>query len=646
LTNSNNYLPKNKILLGLTCILLALTGVSNLQAQQKVASRENKKAKIVGDTTKVYYTHLSNPTESLLVDSSLYEFEDVDATWDNGKWYLSLTGLLATPSFDLIYQPELKGGFRVGLNQFDRYQLKRDDIKYYEIKDNRPYTDLYYSQINQKNNFIKAEFAHKFNDNFYLALQYSLANQTGYFKHQRLRNQNVGVTMRYLSNDSKYHGYLNFFTNAIKHENNGGVLEDTIIGLGTDFLENLSVNSSTAQTQYNLTEVSYTHFLYNNKTDSIGAKTKASNEWSHRITYQFNRYKFFDEKPPTNGAIYGLANVNVRGVRQFIRHQLLENELSFRQAIGGSLTSAPLWVKAYVRHSWNAVYQEPITFDIHNLTAGLIAQNNPQFKFKYRIEGRLTWAERQLDFFAKGRVGYDLGPIGYLQGMALFQRYQPSLIDRQLYVSWDQVWDNNLLFKQIQELNFGGSYTYKLDKKTWGLHFKGEVLNHTLSNWVYYDSSQVHQATETVNILQVKAQANFRIWKINLDNQVVWQPVLAGQEYVRVPELLLKHNLYFQSYIFKRAMLAKVGVLFSYNTDYKADGYAPLTGAFYNQDKFIASIDPRLDAYASFRIWQFRFFVRAENLLYFVYQRNYATAYQHPVTNFVVRFGVSWRLFD
>lgn len=646
MTNYKDFLPKNGIRLSFVCILLVGVGLSNLQAQQKVATRENKQVKIIGDTTKVYYNYLSNPTELLLVDSSLYEFEDVDATWNEGKWYLSLTNLLATPSFDLVYQPELKGGFRIGLNQFDRYQLGRDDIKYYQIKDNRPYTDLYYSQINQKNNFIKAEFAHKFNDNFYLALQYSLANQTGYFSHQRLRNQNVGVTLRYLSNDSKYHGYLNFFTNAVKHENNGGVVDDTIVGLGPDFLANLSVNSNTAQTQYNLTEISYTQFLYNNKIDSIGAKTKATNEWSHRITYQFNRYKFYDNLPPTNGAIYGIAYVNPRGIRQFIRHQLLENELSFRQGIGGSLTSAPLWIKAYVRHSWNAVYQEPITFDIHNLTAGLMAQNNPQFKFKYRLEGRLTWAERQLDFFAKGRVGYDLGPIGYLEGTALFQRYQPSLIDRQLYVSWEQVWDNNLTFKQIQEINFGGSYNYKLDQKNVGFSFKGEVLNHTLSNWVYYDSSQVHQAAESVNILQVKVQGNFRISKINLDNQVIWQPVLAGQEYVRLPGLLLKHNLYFQSYIFKRSMLAKVGVLFYYNTAYKADGYAPLTGAFYNQNSFVASVDPRLDFYASFRIWQFRFFARAENLLYLLYERNYATAYKHPITNFVVRFGVSWRLFD
>lgn len=614
---------------------------------QKIAARRNNKVKIIGDTTKVYYSYLANPTELIMVDSSLYEFEDIDPTWRNEKWYVSLGGLLATPTFDIVYQPKLKGGFRVGLNQFRHYQLKRDDVRYYKIRDNRPYTDLYYSQINQDNNLIKAEFAHKFSDNFYLALQYDLSNQAGFYQHQRIRNQNVGATLRYFSNDSKYHGYFNFFTNAIKHENNGGLTVNTLTRVGDDFLATQAVKSGTAETRYNLTEVSYTQFLYNNKVDSLGAKTTANNEWSHRITYQFNQYKFFDKLPPTDSSLYGIANVNPRGIRQFIRHQLLENELSFRQAIGGSLTSAPIWIKAYIRHGWNAVYQEPIAFDIHNISAGLIAQNNPQFNFKYRVEGQLTWAERQLDFFVQGRVGYDMGKIGYLEGRVLFQRYQPNLVDRQLYVSWDQVWDNNLFFNQIQELNFGGSYTYKIDKKNIGVLFKGEVLNHTLTNWVYYDSAfSVKQNLESINILQLKLQGDFRIWKIHLENKVIWQPVLVGGAYFRLPQLLLKHNLYIQSYIFKRAMLAKLGVLFNYHTPYKVNGYAPLTGTFHIQNEFINTIYPRIDAYVSFRIWQFRFFIRGENLLHFAYEENYATAYRHPITNFVVRVGISWRLFD
>ncbi len=612
-----------------------------LCAQQRVADKINKRIKIIGDTSKVFYSYLQNPTRFFQVDSSLKAFEDIDASWNKSTWFSDLGGLLGSPAFDLVYQAVQKGGFRIGLDQYNRYRLRRDDVKYYKIRDNRPYTDLYYSQINQKNNIIKAEFAHKFNDRVYFSLQYNLTNQTGFYRHQRVRNQNVGFAFRYFSPDNRYQGYFNFITNAVKHENNGGILEDTIDALSIDFLANLPVQSQSANTRYNFTELSYTHFLYNNRSsDSLNPSKAATNEWSHRITYAFDRYKFFDDNPSADSVLYGMAAVNSRGIRLFIRHHQLENEISFRQAIGGSLQTAPLWIKAYLKHSWNGVYQEPIQFDIHNISAGLTVRNNPQYKFKYNIEGRMTWAERQLDFFVKGRVGYDAGKFGYIEGRALFQRYQASLIDRQLYVSWENVWDNNLLYRQIQEINFGGSY--RLDK--WG--FKAEVLNHTLSNWVYYDSVGVHQSNETVNILQIKLREDLKIWKFHLDNQVIWQPVLAGKEYFRIPQFLFKHNLYFQSYVFKKAMLAKVGILFLYQTAYKADAYAPLTGTFAIQNRLSVAVEPRIDAYVSFRIWQFRFFVRGENLLYFINQRNYFTAYRHPVSNFVIRFGISWRLFD
>ena len=626
-------------------VLFIILGVEST-AQVRVAPKKGKKFKIIGDTTKVYYTKRDNPSKVFLVDSSLYEFEDIEPTWNDSRWYSNMGGILGTPTFDLLYQPKLRGGFRVGLDQYDRYRLHREDIKFYQIRDNRPYTDLYYSQINQLNNYIRAEFAHSFNKNIYLGIQYSLINQQGFYTHQKARNQNVGGVLRYTSNNKKYHGYFHFTTNALKQQNNGGVKANDLAGLGVSFLAIEPVKSSTAQSNYSLTQLSYEHFLYNNRSDSSGVKRVATNEWSHRIIYEFNRYKFFDNTPPNDSSLHGIAAVNPRGIRLFIRHHLLENELGFRQALGGNLKSAPLWVKGYIRYGWNSVYQEPKRSIVHNISVGGIIQNNPQYKFKYRVQGQATWAGQSLDFFVDGRLGYDLGKFGYLEAKAQFQRYQPSLIDRELRVSWQEVWDNNLNFTQIQEFSFGGNYTFSIDKKQFGLYLKGEVLNHTLTNWVYADSLQVHQTPTSINLLQLKAQGDFRIWKIHLENKINWQPIFVGEEYFRVPQFMFKHTLYIQSYIFKRAMLAKAGVAFYYQTPYNANGYTPLTGKYYIQNEFATTVEPRIDAFVSFRIWQFRFFVRGENLLYFLNERNYFTAHRYPIHNFVVRFGISWRLFD
>lgn len=635
---------------GLVCCCIFWWGMpADLHAQARVAEKRTNRVKIVGDTSSVYYSTLANPTEWIRLTDGLKGFEEVDVTWGDQTPYVSLGNLLTAPSYDLVYQaPTWNGGFRVGLNQFDRFRLGQNDVRYYQITGNRPFTDLYYSQINQKNNFIRAEFAHRFSENVYLGLQYSLANQIGFYNTQQVRNQNIGVTIRAFSKNKRYHGYFSFFTNAVKHENNHGVTVDSIVNVDDDFLVRIPTASNSAQTRHNRTELRYTHLLYNKGVDSLGGDTEAARAWRHDIRYQFNRYKFFDNKPPSNGSLYGVGYVNPRGIRLFIRHQLLENTISVRQALGGSLTSAPLWVQIYGAHRWNGVYQEPKSEDVHNFSIGTILQNNPQFRLKYRLHGQVTWAAQQLDFFARARLGYDLKALGYLEGSMNFQRYQVGLIDRQLYVSLDEVWDNNLNFKQIQVFNFGGNYTYRLKNKLLGLYVRGEVLNHTLTNWVYYDSRQQQplQAPTSINLLQVKGQADVRVWKIHLDNQIIWQPILAGAVYFRAPELVLRHNLYLQSWIFKRAMFARVGVLFQYHSNYFPYAYAPLTGAFYLQDEQILAIYPRLDAYVSFRIWQFRCFIRGENLGHFLYRQNYFTAHRHPITNFVVRVGISWRLFD
>lgn len=620
---------------------------TTMVAQPKIAPKKRQGVKIIGDTTRVYYTTLKKTVESRRIDDGLNNFEQVEATWDGSTWYRTLSNMLAAPSFDLVYRaPDWEGGFRVGLTQFEPFILKQKAIKYYQVKDYRPFTELYYSQLNQQNNYIKADFGYGFNSNVYLGVQYSLIRQTGYFKHQRTRNQNIGYTMRFITNNKRYHSYFSFFNTAIKQEDNWGVRDTVVANTAVDFLSQLPVNSSNGNTRYNKTSFHYTQLLYNKGVDSLVGKRIANNAWGHSLHYHFNRYKYFDKVPPTDNSLYGLASVNPRGIRLFIRHQQLENEVSFRQAVGGTLSSAPLWFKVYGKHYWNLVYQEPIKFEVHNFAAGVLLQNNPQFRFKYHVQGQLTWAERQLDFFVKGRIGYDLGKFGYLEGEANLQRYQPSLIARQLYVSWKNVWNNNLNYRQVQVVNFGGTYSNSLRTKILGIKIQGSILNHTLTNWVYYTKERVQQAPSSINLLQVKAKGYFRVWNFHLDNEVIWQPTLVGKKYFRVPELLLQHNLYWQDWIFKRAMLAKIGVRFNYNSSYYANAYSGLTGAFYIQNKGLVQMYPRLDVYASFRIWRFRFFARAENLGYFLYNENYFTAYQHPVSNFVVRIGISWRLFD
>lgn len=617
-------------------ILIFFNFVNISLGQQRIAEKNRSSFKLFGDTTKVYYSSFENEDKFILLDSSLNEFEWVEYGWKDNKWYSDL-GLLATPGQLMNYAPTLKNGFRVGLDQFERFRLDKEQLKFYQIKNNRPFTDLYYSQINQKNNIIKAEFAHAFNDRFYLGLLYDLTNQTGFFEHQRVRNQNVAVVARYSSLKKKYLNHLLYRTNAIKQENNGGVLMDSIIGYTAEFLQNLPVQTRTANSRYFYDQILFSQDFYQLANDSTGYNP-SSYRFRHQISYDFNRFKYYDDNPDTDSVLYGIANVNPRGIRLFIQEHKLSNTFSFSKAIGGDLNKAPFVLDLSLFYDLNVLRQEPIDFLVHSLGAGIEIYNNKPSAFQYYASSKINYSADRFDFYVQGNLAYDFGKWGKIEANLLFQNYQPSLIDQQLYISWDRVWNNN--FAQIQEISFGGSYANtKLGTKI-------SVHNHTINNYVYYDSMAVNQYNKVLNLFNLKVEQHLKFWKIHLDNEFIWQPIVQGNEVFRRPQFLTRNNLYLQSYLFKKVMLAKLGVIFQYNSPYFADAYAPLTGTFRIQNRLSIDMEPRLDVYVAFRIWQFRFFVRAENLLILSNERNYFNHYRYPIHSFVVRFGISWRLFD
>ncbi|MCH2042647.1 MAG: putative porin [Saprospiraceae bacterium] len=628
-----------------SCLITVLCTINIVQAQQNAQTTGDTSDvdlyKPLGDTNDVYYYYLEDPELLISIDTTLDDLEYVNPAWkDFGNW--DDLGLIGTPHFSKIYETSVKAGFRVGMEQYDQYRLDKNNQKYYIVDRNLPYTDLYYSQIEQRNSFVRATFAHRITPQFYYTINYNLTNYTGYFNHSHIRNQNINLSLRYNSPKGKYQSYFDVFHHAIKHENNGGVVDDaTVSGTGTAFLTNLSVNTATAQTENKHTTIAYTQYWYNVALDSNDVVKKASSAWGHRIQFQSNRYKFYDTNPAGDSSYYASFQTNNRGIRHFINHSLLENELSYRQALGGNLQAAPLWFKIYIQHRWNFVNQEPLKFQQHNLVAGLVLRSNPKLALFYKAEGEVLNASNGLDFWLKGKLGYDLKKWGKLSAEVLFERFSPSLLAQRLYVSRTLVWEN--VFAQEQILSLGGKLDFPKLKFLEGEAF---LQNHTLNNFIYYDTlGQAQQANNTINVLQLGGKLKLKLWKFTLENKVVWQRVLAGTSQLRLPELLLQHKLYFQDRVFKN-MLLRFGVNMRYNTNYYANGYLPLTGQFHLQDARLLTYYPIVDFYISFKVWRFRFFANAENLTNLINQTNYFKALHYAAPNFLVRFGVSWRLFD
>jgi hypothetical protein len=150
----------------------------------------------------------------------------------------------------------------------------------------------------------------------------------------------------------------------------------------------------------------------------------------------------------------------------------------------------------------------------------------------------------------------------------------------------------------------------------------------------------------TANIIQLRLKQDIHLWKFHLENDVVWQRILSGKAVYRLPELIFRHGLYFESKVFKTVKL-RTGINFRYMSSYSANAYFPILANFNLQNEQLISFQPVADIFVSVKIWQLRFFVNAENLTYYLNGwQNYYTTPNYATANWFVRLGASWQLFD
>jgi len=606
---------------------------------------QDDRLKPLGDTTSVYYYFPCESSKLYKQDSSLNNFEYPEISWRKikGNRFFDL-GHLGTPLLDLFAHPQIKSGFRTGLNSFDNYRLKVEDLAIYKVGSNKPYTELYYSQINVQNVNLKAIFAHQASPYFYYGLNYGLINYNGFFQGHRSRHQDISANFLYSKNNLRAH--LIVINNAVNQSENGGILDSVLSNSSTLFLNSLPVNlnvlnngSPKNENRHQAINLSIAK-IFNSK-DTTGTKNSGKRELSYQLNFENNNFKYFDKNPSADSSFYGFFQTNNRGLRHFINHKVLRNEAHYKEAFFGDLNNSPLVLDVYLRHRLNFVNQEPQFSAINNFSFGTIVSNQNKISLDYKFETNITTGTYGLDYFVKLNLDKKIRNVIAFGTNLLYQKYEPDLVSRKLFISSTLVWDNNSNFTQVEEL-FSAAFI-SWDK----FHGKLELSNNYIRDFVYFDQNILaSQYQGSVNIFRVKLNQDFHVWKFHLLNEIVWQRVNQNDNILRLPNWILTHKFYFESPVFKTTLL-RTGINLRYFSTFYANSYFPLLSAFHIQNEQNLNFYPVVDFFISAKIWQLKFFVNAENLSYFMLgNKNYFNSPFYPSANFFVRFGLSWQLFN
>lgn len=582
------------------------------------------------DTIKLKYFYLSDITKFYdFKDSTLDNFfHQYDPAKRRAIDYLNL-GNAGTAARNMQYESKPYIGFNSGMNQYDLYNYKLGDFRFFE--NNVPLTNVFFTPVGGQQNFvIRSDFARDFNDNTSLSLNYRRIRQQGFYTNQLTKTTNFGVSLRFRGLNDRYTGFLSILSNVNEEGQNGGVEE------GTDFSDALYSNRQNVpiviedgQTRNQQKLYSSINYYQLNKPET----SKVQLLLRYDLTLDRRYYKYSDPTTDTaqDSMYYGDFLVEDRGVRVFTRINRLSNAFY-----------------AYASDGKNLNIRGGIVYDRYTLDeTGLESTfNNAYLDFKGDIpfsksiaiksEAKLGLLDGSGDFLAKGSLNIDLGKWIELNGGASFYRYTPSLMQRSLVINGLQQFEEE--FTKPIGSDFFGSFYIPIIKT------RGQIKQSLVTNAIYYNrQGSPTQFDDILTATTLSLSNEFKIGKFGMDNYLLFQ--LFNENIYQLPTLHSKHNVYVQGYMFDKALLARLGAEIRLTPAYDGVAFNPVIGNFFQTSQELPFY-PMTDLYLTAKIKQFRLFLRGENMVSIFEDKVQFQVVNYPQFDFKIRFGVSWLLFN
>lgn len=524
-------------------------------------------------------------------------------------------------------------GFHPGQRQYDLYNFKLDDFRFYQ--NNIPISDVSFTPIAGQQNFvIRTDFARDFADGTSLSLNYRRIRQQGFYTNQLTKITNFGVALRYQSKNERYTGFLSMISNVNEEGHNGGVQADTVFQFYNNPLLgnriNVPINSDDAQTRNQQKQYTLTNYYQLNKPTKSGLQLLLRYDLSLDSRY----YKFSDETTNSSrdSTLYGKFLVEDRGIRFYNRINRISNAFYAYASNGDRLN-----IRAGLVFDRYDIDQQGLSSSYNNLYADFKGSIPITSSLDLSTIGKLGLGDGTGDFLLKGLLSLDVGDWIDLTGGASLYRYTPDLMQRNLVINGDEIYDNTDFVKPVGTDLFG---KFAIPK----LRIKGEIKQSLITNYIYYNEDAFpEQPGDVLSATTISVANDLQFGKVGLKNYLMLQ--VFSDNVLNLPTFYSKHNLYVQGWMWDRALLARLGTEVRLAPTTTTASYSPVVGAFYQSDSE-APFYPMTDIYFTGKIKTARIFLRFENVVNLIDDRvQYQIAY-HPQFDFKIRFGVSWLLLN
>ena len=653
-----------KLVLILFCLLLGTTAFSqekfipkkskglpknfepNRQGRDSISDRPSKKVVKNEKANIKDYLIISRKNDTIQLDTTLSIYKEYKFNYlrkdDFELLPFSNMGQTYNTLSENFKSNELQPSFGAHAKHFNYMEV--DDINYYHVP--TPLTELLYKSGFEQGHLLDALFTVNTSKQFNFSIAYKGMRSLGKYEHILSSTGNFRFTTNYKTKNNRYVVRTHIVMQDILNEENGGLSDEDLLNFESGVKE----------------------FLDRPIFDPVFQDAQSSLEGKR---FYLDHSYILKERDSLNSNKISVGNILSLEDKYYHFTQATSNSY-FGDAFISSKVSDKVTLETFYAE-FNARYSNK-TLGAFKVNAGYTnynyGYNSVVILNNQRITNRLLGSvvsfggtyEKTIGAFAlKGDVGLNL--TGDLKGNSLnveaAYAFNEDMDMRASINSNSKAPDFNFQLFQSDYLNYNWQNNFKnqnTKQLAFTLHSKKfgtlQLDYNTLDNYLYFtkDAAIVggvkpFQFDKTVNYIRAKLSNEISFRNFSLNNTVLYQSVMEGEEVYNVPQIVTRHSLYYTNEFFKKALFLQTGVTFSYFSSYYMNRYDPLLAEFYVQNTTEVGDFPRIDFFINAKIRQTRLFLKAEHLNSSFTGYNFYSAPNYPYRDFVVRFGIVWNFF-
>ncbi|MGB3592274.1 MAG: putative porin [Nonlabens sp.] len=615
----------------------------------------DKAVKVAGEKPPITdYLIISQQRDTTFLDTTLTIFKDYKFN------YLRKNDFELMP-FQNVGQPYNRLGRDFKLDQLTpNMGAQARHFNYYEIDDvydyyvPTPLTELYFKTAINQGQQLDALFTSNLSPQFNFSISYKGVRSAGRYVNTLTSSGNFTFASSYFTKDKRYRLRAHAVFQDLENQESGGLSPLSLQG----FLDEDEDLDDRGRLDPNLaTAVSLLEGrrLYIDHDYELLAQKDSLSYYSLRIYnkafYEDKFYRFNQDGSSEN--FLGESFSTTISDKTNFEQGAIEIGARFEHHLLGNFQAG------IARRKFNYGYDRTIN-DVSGFIPGRIIHEAYQFTagfekklgdFDFKSSGGLNVAGDLDGQFLNAQAAYGWRDFNLIGELSINSR-EPEL-NQQLFQS-DYInynWFNNFSNVDIQQLNL---------KILSDRYLNVEVAFNTIQDYVYFQENPIVntegavtgslstpvQFDGSVTYLKIKAQKEVRFLNhFGFNATLMYQNVQQSEQVLNVPEFTGRGSLYYENRFFERALQLQAGITAKYFSSYFMDGYDPVLGDFYTQQREKFGEFPLIDLFVNAKVRQTRIFFKLEHANSPFSDPVYFSAPRHPYRDPSFRFGVVWDFF-